>query len=83
MISAIITGGGFAIINEPWQNSTQLLLLYDILEKALTDNASNLLNLQRAYYPPGGNNARDIRLSATVAFVVNEAYKLMSMVVQY
>ena len=71
VISAIITGGGFAIINE--QKSAQLLLLYDLLEKALTDNASNLLNLQRVYYPPGRNNARDIRLSATAAFVVNEA----------
>ena len=71
VISAIITRGGFAIIiNE--QKSAQLLLLYDLLEKTLTDKASNLLNLQRVYYPPGGNNARDIRLSATVAFVVNE-----------
>jgi hypothetical protein len=70
VISVIINEGGSAIISE--QNSAQLLLLYDLFETALTDNTSNLLNLRRVYYHPAGKIARDIRLSATVAFVVNE-----------
>jgi hypothetical protein len=69
VISIIINEGGSASSE---QNSAQLLLLYDLLETALTDNPSNLLNLQRVYYHPARKNARDIRLSATVAFVVNE-----------
>ena len=56
--------GGFA-------QDTQLLL-HDLLEEALMDNASNLLKLQHVYYHPAGKSARDIRSSATVTFVVNE-----------
>ena len=57
-----VTKSGFAINDRDKS-------LYDLLEKALTDDSSNLLSLQGAYYHPDGNSAWNIRLSATVTFV--------------
>ena len=65
--SVTVIEGGFAINEQDTQ-----LLLYDLLEEALTGNSSNLLKLQHVYYHPAGKSARDIQLSATVTFVVND-----------
>ena len=69
LFSAVIIEDGFAINEQDTH-----LFLYDLLEKALTENPSNLLKLQRVYYHPVGKTARDIQLSAVVTLVMNEIF---------